>query len=85
MASVEFLNAAFDSAMQDVRGLVRLLPDIPFVDEQSVAMKELSSPQGRVMLLKLIKNAIAAGESAEAAKQAIENKLVQAEMKDEAK
>ena len=85
MASVEYLNAAFDSAMQDIRGLVRLLPDIPFVDEQSEAMKTLTSPQGRVMLLKLIKNAIAAGESAEAAKQAIENKLVQAEMKDEAK
>jgi hypothetical protein len=81
MASVEFLNAAFDSAMQDVKGLVRLLPDIPFVDEQSVAMKELSSPQGRVMLLKLIKNAIAAGEAAEAAKDAIAAKEAEAETK----
>lgn len=71
MASVEFLNAAFDSAMQDVRGLVRLLPDIPFVDEQSVAMKQLQSSEGRVMLLKLIKNAIAAGEAADAANEVI--------------
>ena len=74
MASVEFLNAAFDSAMQDVRGLVRLLPDIPFVDEQSVAMQQLQSAQGRVMLLKLIKNAIAAGEAADAAHAKIEAK-----------
>ena len=77
MASVEFINAAFNSAMQDIRGLVRLLPDIPFVDEQSEAMKSLTSPQGRVMLLKLIKNAIAAGESAEAANTKMEAKLAE--------
>lgn len=69
MPSTEFLNAAFDSAMKDVRGLIRLLPDIPFVDEQSVAMKALNEPAGRVMLLQLIKNAVAAGEAADAAKE----------------
>ena len=69
MPSTEFLNAAFDSAMKDVRGFIRLLPDIPFVDEQSVAMKALSEPAGRLMLLKLIKNAFEAGEAADAAKE----------------
>ena len=77
MESIEYINAAFDSAMQDVRGLVRILPDIPFVDEQSVAMKELQSPQGRVMLLKLVKNLIAAGEAADAAHAKLESKLAE--------
>ena len=74
MASVDYQNAFFDSVMRDLPGLVRLLPDIPFVDEQSVAMKQLQSSEGRVMLLKLIKNAIAAGEAADAAKDAIAKK-----------
>ncbi len=62
MASVDYINAAFDSALHDIQGLVRLLPDIPFVDEQGVAMQKIRSPEGRRMLLKLIRNAIAAVE-----------------------
>jgi hypothetical protein len=65
MASEHFLNAAFESAMRDAHGLVRLLPDIPFVDEQSVAMRQLRSPDGQAILRKIIKNAIAAGEAAD--------------------
>lgn len=81
MASIDYINAAFDSAMRDIRGLLRLLPDIPFIDEQSVAMRELQSPQGRAMLLKLIQNAVAAGENADAGKKKAEEKV--AEMKAE--
>ena len=65
-ASVAYLNAAFDSVMTDVVGLVRLLPDIPFVDEQGIAMQKIRSAEGRQMMLKLLKNAIAAGEQADA-------------------
>lgn len=65
MASVNYLNAAFDSVMHDVQGLVRLLPDIPFVDEQGEAMKKIRSPEGRAMVLKLVQNAVAAGEAAD--------------------
>jgi hypothetical protein len=66
MASTDFINAAFDSVMHDIQGLVRLLPDIPFVDEQGVAMQKIRSQEGRVMVLKLVQNAIAAGEKADA-------------------
>ena len=65
MASVKYLNAAFDSVMADIVGLVRLLPDIPFVDEQHEALKTIRSEQGRAMVLKLVKNAVAAGEAAD--------------------
>lgn len=65
MASVEYTNAAFDSALKDIKSLLRLLPDIPFIDEQSLAMEKINSQEGRLMLLKLIKNAIAAGERAD--------------------
>lgn len=65
MASVAYVNAAFDSALRDIKGLLRLLPDIPFIDEQSVAMEKIQSAQGRAMLLKLIQNAVAAGEAAD--------------------
>ena len=67
MASTKYLNAAFDSVMSDVVGLVRLLPDIPFVDEQHEAIKALRSEQGKAMILKLVKNAVAAGEAADGA------------------
>lgn len=66
MASTKYLNAAFDSAFKDIHGLLRLLPDIPFVDEQHLASQKIESPEGRAMLLKLIQNAIAAGEKADA-------------------
>lgn len=69
MASIDYTNAAFDSALRDIRGLLRLLPDIPFIDEQSLALQKINSPEGRAMLLKLIKNAIAAGEAADAKKK----------------
>lgn len=65
MASTDYLNAAFDSALRDIHGLLRLLPDIPFIDEQSVALQKIQSPQGRQLLLKLIQNAVAAGEAAD--------------------
>lgn len=68
MASVEYLNAAFDSVMRDIKGLLHLLPDIPFVDEQNIAMREINSPRGREMVLKLVKNAVASGEAADARK-----------------
>lgn len=66
MASVNYTNAAFDSALRDIKDLVKLLPDLPFVDEQSLAMQKINSPEGRGMLLRLIRNAIAAGEAADA-------------------
>lgn len=66
MASVAFLNAAVDSLRKDLHGLVRLLPDIPFVDEESVALKHIDSPEGTAMMLKAIKNLMAAGEAADA-------------------
>jgi hypothetical protein len=68
MASTDYLNAAFDSVMHDIQGLVRLLPDIPFIDEQSAAMQKIRSSEGRAMVLKLVKNAVAAGEKADADK-----------------
>lgn len=65
MASINYINAAFDSVMHDLPGLIRLLPDIPFVDEQKVALDKIKSPEGRAVLLKLLKNAIASGENAD--------------------
>jgi hypothetical protein len=76
MASVEYLNAAFDSAKKDIQKLLVLLPDIPFVDEQAVARSSLNSAQGTAHILALVKNAAAAGEAADAAKaEALENKV----------
>ena len=69
MASVDYLNAAFDSAKKDIISLLRLLPDIPFVDEQHLAMQKINSPEGNAMILKLVKNAAAAGEAADAKKK----------------
>lgn len=66
MASLDYVNAAFDSVMHDIQALIRLLPDIPFIDEQGEAMKKIRSSEGRVMILKMVKNAVAAGEAADA-------------------
>jgi hypothetical protein len=65
MASKEYLNAAFLSAEKDLEGLLHLLPDIPFVDEQLIARDKLASDKGRQALYRLVKNAIAAGEAAD--------------------
>jgi len=69
MASIDYINAAFDSVMHDLPGLIRLLPDIPFIDEQAVAMQKLKSQEGKVIILKLVKNAIASGEAADKKKE----------------
>jgi hypothetical protein len=69
MASIPYINAAFDSIMHDLPGLIRLLPDIPFVDEQHIALQKIQSQEGRVIVLKLLKNAIAAGEAADRKKE----------------
>jgi hypothetical protein len=69
MASKEYLNAAFLSAEQEIEKLVTLLPDIPFVDERAVAMRELASERGRKMIYDIVRNAIAAGEAADAKKK----------------
>jgi hypothetical protein len=66
MASTTFLNAAFDSVKRDTTKLLVMLPDIPFVDEQAVARSHLNSPQGTQALLDLVRNAVAAGEAADA-------------------
>ncbi len=65
MASVRYINAAFDSAKRDIIQLLVKLPDIPFVDEQAVARSKLNSPHGTELLLDLVRNAIAAGEAAD--------------------
>jgi len=67
MASTAYLNAAFDSVKRDVTKLLVLLPDIPFVDEQAVARSSLNSEEGTQHLLLLVRNAVAAGEAADAA------------------
>jgi hypothetical protein len=72
MASVEYLNAAFDSAKKDIQKLLVLLPDIPFVDEQAVARSSINSAQGTAHILALVKNAAKAGEAADAAKTGAE-------------
>jgi hypothetical protein len=69
MASVEYLNAAFSSAKKDIMKLLVLLPDIPFVDEQAVARSSINSQEGTERILALVKNAAAAGEAADAAKE----------------
>lgn len=70
MASVEYLNAAFTSAKKDIIKLLVLLPDIPFVNEQAVARTSINSQQGTEHILALVKNAAAAGEAADKAKEA---------------
>lgn len=77
MASVDYQNAMFDSIMRDLPSLVRLLPDIPFVDEQSVAMQEIKSPRGRAIILKLLQNAIHSGEAADEARAHVEAKAAE--------
>ena len=67
MASTAYLNAAFDSVKRDVTKLLVLLPDIPFVDEQAVARSSLNSEEGTQHLLLLVRNAVPAGEAADAA------------------
>jgi hypothetical protein len=67
MASTAYLNAAFDSVKKDVMKLLVLLPDIPFVDEQAVARSSINSAEGTQHLIALVKNAVAAGEAADAA------------------
>jgi hypothetical protein len=69
MASTAYLNAAFNSVKKDVIKLLVLLPDIPFVDEQQVARSSINSQQGTEHLLALVKNAVAAGEAADAAEK----------------
>jgi hypothetical protein len=66
MASTAYLNAAFDSVKKDIMKLLVMLPDIPFVDEQTVARSSINSPQGTQHLLALVRNAVAAGEEADA-------------------
>ena len=66
MASMEYTNAMFNSVRADLFRLLAMLPDIPFVDEQEVARSHLSSEKGTKMLLKLVEDAIAAGEKADA-------------------
>jgi hypothetical protein len=74
MASTAYLNAAFDSVKRDVMKLLVMLPDIPFVDEQSVARSSLNSEQGTQHLLALVRNAAAAGEAADAKEREEEEK-----------
>jgi hypothetical protein len=66
MASTDYLNAAFVSVKKDVIKLLVMLPDIPFVDEQAVARSSINSQQGTEHLLALVRNAVAAGEAADA-------------------
>lgn len=66
MASKEYTNAAFDAAKRGIMSMLVMLPDIPFVDEQAVARSAINSPDGTQHILALIKNAIAAGEAADA-------------------
>jgi hypothetical protein len=66
MASVAYLNAAVDSVKKDITKLLVMLPDIPFVDEQAVARSELAKPEGQRMILQIVRNAVAAGEAADA-------------------
>jgi hypothetical protein len=69
MASIEYQNAAFDAIKKGILKMLVLLPDIPFVDEQAVARSSICSQQGTQHILALMKDAIAAGEAADAAKE----------------
>lgn len=68
MASKEYTDAAFNSVMNGVTKLLVLLPDIPFVNEQAVANSEIHSKRGQQLMHKLVEDAIAAGEAADARK-----------------
>jgi hypothetical protein len=70
MASLTFLNAGFDSIMKDLPKFIQMLPDIPFIDEQHVAMQKLRSPEGRRSVLEIWTTAVKAGEAADAKKGA---------------
>jgi hypothetical protein len=66
MASVAYLNAGMDYLLEHLPELAQQLPDIPFVDEQRIALEKLNSKEGRAVLFHLWKGAVGAAEAGDA-------------------
>lgn len=77
MATTDELNADFDAAYKDLDNLIRsFIPDrsIPFVGNiRDIASQKLHSPEGKSMLLKVIRDVIAADEKWRAAHQEVKS------------
>ena len=66
MASVAYLNAGMDYLIEHLPVLAKQLPDIPFIDEQKLALEKLYSKEGRLVLFSLWKGAVEAAEKGDA-------------------